>query len=260
LLREADNYPSFKVPNGARQQLLRSSRDAQGVADSFRTAMAPARPVQSVAGWFFDALTGATPAVAAPTLAMRQAGGQYAGGSFVDSGKNSAAFRGLPDYGGLARVVSLGEGGFNSFNTGTTASAGSMNLTGMTIGQVRQLQRSGRVSAVGFAQWMPHGQLDRAMEAAGLTPSDQFSPANQVKMFWGYVLRSNKQPALREYLWGRSSNLDAAHRALANEWAGIQGPSGLGHYDGDSAGNRASVKAEQARQALIAARRAISGR
>ena len=178
----------------------------------------------------------------------------------MDSGKNSAAFRGLPDYGGLARVVSLGEGGFNSYNTGTTSSAGSMNLTGMTIGQVRQLQRSGRVSAVGFAQWMPHGQLDRAMEAAGLTPSDQFSPANQVKMFWGYVLRSNKQPALREYLWGRSNNLDAAHRALANEWAGIQGPSGRGHYDGDSAGNRASVKAEQARQALIAARRAITGR
>ena len=260
LLREADNYPSFTIPNGARQQLLRSSRDAQGVADSFRTAMAPARPVQSVAGWFFDALTGATPAVAAPTLAMRQGGGRNGGGPFMDSGKNSAAFRGLPDYGGLARVVSLGEGGFNSYNTGTTSSAGSMNLTGMTIGQVRQLQRSGRVSAVGFAQWMPHGQLDRAMNAAGLTPNDQFSPANQVKMFWGYVLRSNKQPALREYLWGRSNDLTAAHKALANEWAGIQGPSGRGHYDGDSAGNRASVKAEQARQALIAARRAITGR
>lgn len=176
------------------------------------------------------------------------------------SGKNSAAFRGLPDYGGLARVVSLGEGGFNSYNTGTTASAGTMNLTSMTIGQVRQLQKQGRVSAVGFAQWMPNGQLDKAMTAAGLTPGDTFNPANQVKMFWGYVLRSNKQPALREYLWGRSNNLDAAHRAIAGEWAGLQGPSGRGAYDGDSAGNYATVKAAQVRQALIEARRAITGR
>lgn len=70
LLREAGNYPSFTIPNDARQQLLRSSRNAQGVADSFRTAMAPARPVQSVAGWFFDALTGTAPAMAAPNLAQ----------------------------------------------------------------------------------------------------------------------------------------------------------------------------------------------
>jgi len=85
LLREADNYPSFSIPNDARQQLLRSSRDAQGVADSFRTAMAPARPVQSIAGWFFDALTGATPAVAAPNLAMRQGGSRDGGGPFMGS-------------------------------------------------------------------------------------------------------------------------------------------------------------------------------
>jgi hypothetical protein len=107
---------------------------------------------------------------------------------------------------------------------------------------------------------MPNGQLDKAMTAAGLSSADQFSPANQVKMFWGYVLQSNKQPALREYLLGRSDNLNAAHTALANEWAGMQGPSGRGHYDNDKAGNFASVKAEKVRRALIAARRAISGR
>lgn len=262
LLRQLDAYPSFQLPSDARQQLLRSSRGAQGITDSSRTASAgKPRPVEMAAMWFFDALTGARPSMAG-TLPPLQGGGRNGGGPFMasSSGKNSAAFRGLPDYGGLARVVSLGEGGFNSYNTGTTASAGTMNLTSMTIGQVRQLQKQGKVSAVGFAQWMPHGQLDKAMTAAGLTPRDTFSSANQVKMFWGYVLRSNKQPALREYLWGRSNNLDAAHRAIAGEWAGLQGPSGRGHYDGDSAGNRASVKAAQVRQALIDARRAITGR
>ena len=262
LLRQLDAYPSFQLPSDARQQLLRSSRGAQGITDSSRTASAgKPRPVEMAAMWFFDALTGARPSMAG-TLPPLQGGGRNGGGPFMasSSGKNSAAFRGLPDYGGLARVVSLGEGGFNSYNTGTTASAGTMNLTSMTIGQVRQLQKQGKVSAVGFAQWMPHGQLDKAMTAAGLTPGDTFNPANQVKMFWGYVLRSNKQPALREYLWGRSNNLDAAHRAIAGEWAGLQGPSGRGHYDGDSAGNWASVKAAQVRQALIDARRAITGR
>ena len=265
LLREAGNYPTFSIPSDARQRLLRSSNDAQGMADAMRVASSAKGAVQTAGGWILDALMGTAPAVAAPTAATMsplrvRAGGRNGAAPFADSGKNSAAFRGLPDYGGLARVISLGEGGFNSYNTGTTASAGSMNLTGMTIGQVRQLQKQRRVSAVGFAQWMPDGQLDKAMNAAGLTYDDQFSPANQVRMFWGYVLRSNKQPALREYLWGRSNDLEAAHKAIANEWAGVQGPSGRGHYDGDSAGNRASVKAEQVRRALIAARRDISGR
>ena len=262
LLQQLDAYPDFQLPADARQQLLRSSRGAQGITDAARTASGgKPRPVEMAAMWFFDALTGARPSMAG-TLPPLQGGGRNGEGPFMAraSGENSAAFSGLTNYGDLARVVSLGEGGFNSYNTGTTASAGTMNLTSMTIGQVRQLQKQGRVSAVGFAQWMPHGQLDKAMTSAGLTPSDTFSPANQVKMFWGYVLRSNKQPALREYLWGRSNNLDAAHRAIASEWAGLQGPSGRGNYDGDSSGNYATVKAALVRQALIDARRAISGR
>jgi hypothetical protein len=44
------------------------------------------------------------------------------------------------------------------------------------------------------------------------------------------------------------------------EWAGVAGPSGRGYYDGDKAGNRASVSAERVRQALIQARKQISGR
>jgi hypothetical protein len=260
LLREAENFPTYKIAPDVRKRLLRSSRDAQGVIGAERAAAAPPSPIASTMGWFFNALTGTTAATAAPMVAMREGGSRNGGGPFMDRGNTRGGFGGQGDPGGLASLISSGEGGFNSFNRGTTGSAGTMNLTSMTIGQVRQLQRSGRVSAVGFAQWMPSGQLDKAMTAAGLSSADQFSPANQVKMFWGYVLQSNKQPALREYLLGRSDNLNAAHTALANEWAGMQGPSGRGHYDNDKAGNFASVKAEKVRRALIAARRAISGR
>lgn len=163
------------------------------------------------------------------------------------------------DHGGLAALISSGEGGFNSVNYGTTGSGRQINLTSMSIGQVERMQSAGQVFAVGFAQWVP-GNLTKARLAAGLSPGAPMSPGNQQKMFWAYVLNSDKQPALREYLAGRSNNLDAAHRALAGEWAAIQGPSGRGAYDGDSAGNMASIGAAKVRQALIRARQSITRR
>ena len=257
LLQQADFYPNdVRLSPAQRSQLSRNGQQAragqnyaQQVAAMYRNSSSP---LAAAGTWLLNAMTGTAPAYAGGMPRITPGGG-------VMSGPTTTAFAGGNDYGGLARLISSGEGGFNSYNTGTTASAGTMNLTGMTIGQVRQLQRQGRVSAVGFAQWMPHGQLDKAMKAAGLPASAPFSPANQLKMFWAYVLNSDKQPALRDYLTGVSNDLNAAHAAIANEWAGLQGPSGRGHYDGDSAGNKASVKAAAVRQALIKARQAIAG-
>jgi hypothetical protein len=163
------------------------------------------------------------------------------------------------DHGGLAALISSGEGGFNSVNYGTTGSGRQIKLTSMSIGQVERMQSAGQVFAVGFAQWIP-GNLTKARMAAGLPPGAPMSPANQQKMFWAYVLNSDKRPALRDYLAGRSNNLNAAHRALADEWAAVQGPSGRGSYDGDSAGNMASLGAAKIRQALIRARQSITRR
>ena len=44
------------------------------------------------------------------------------------------------------------------------------------------------------------------------------------------------------------------------EWAGVVGPSGRGYYDGDKAGNRASVESQRVRDSLIAARKQFSGK
>ena len=85
LEREAGAYPEFKIPPAARNQLLRSSRDAAGVADATRqVAMLDARPVQTVAGWFFNAITGTAPAMAA-NFNPAQGGGRNGRGPFMRS-------------------------------------------------------------------------------------------------------------------------------------------------------------------------------
>jgi len=171
------------------------------------------------------------------------------------------------DYGGLASLISSGEGGFNSVNRGTAGDTPQgMNLTSMRIGDVQQLQRrynetKGRegVFAVGFAQWVSDGQLDMAVKAAGLGPNDKMTPENQLKMFWAYVLNSNKRPALRDYLLGKNNDLLKAHREMALEWAAVAGPEGYGYYDNDKAGNKASLEAKRVQQALREARKQIAG-
>lgn len=169
---------------------------------------------------------------------------------------------GAGDFGGLAKLTSSGEGGFNSINYGTTGSAAQMNLTSMSIGEVLQKQESGQIGAAGFAQWVVPPQsktsnLRGAMNAAGLAPSAKMTPENQLKMFWAYILNTNKRPALRDYLLGKNNNLDAAQEAFAFEWAAAPGVDGKGKYDGDKAGNRASISSIKLRQALLNARREL---
>lgn len=175
---------------------------------------------------------------------------------------------GAGDYGGLAALTSSGEGGFNSVNRGTADDTPQgMNLTSMRIGDVQQLQRrynetKGRegVFAVGFAQWVSDGQLDMAVKAAGLGPNDKMTPENQLKMFWAYILNTNKRPVLRDYLLGKNNDLLKAHREMSLEWAAIQGPEGRGYYDNDKAGNFASIQAKRVQQALREARKQLSAR
>jgi hypothetical protein len=271
----------INVPPAAMKRL---NDQSSAITTPQRHLVAMAAQGQSALGaaarWAMDAATGAQPASAAEwprfgarsaapgqfTISMRARGGAGpamggggwdGGGPFMGSGGGGSGWSG--DHGGLASLISSGEGGFNSVNYGTTGSGRQINLTSMSIGQVERMQSAGQVFAVGFAQWVP-GNLAKARMAAGLSPDASMSPGNQQKMFWAYVLNSDKQPALREYLTGRSNNLDAAHRALAGEWAAIQGPSGRGAYDGDSAGNMASIGAAKVRQALIRARQSITRR
>ena len=167
---------------------------------------------------------------------------------------------GAGDYGGLASLISSGEGGFNSINRGTAGDTPQgMNLTSMSIGEVEKLQNKNQVFAVGFAQWIP-GNLAMARGAAGLSPNEKMTPENQLKMFWSYILNTNKRPVLRDYLLGKNNDLLKAHREMSLEWAAVAGPSGRGAYDNDSAGNMASIEAKRIQQALREARKQLSAR
>jgi hypothetical protein len=167
---------------------------------------------------------------------------------------------GAGDYGGLASLISSGEGGFNSINRGRAGDTPQgMNLTSMSIGEVEKLQNKNQVFAVGFAQWIP-GNLAMARGAAGLSPNDKMTPENQLKMFWSYILNTNKRPVLRDYLLGKNNDLLKAHREMSLEWAAVAGPSGRGAYDNDSAGNMASIEAKRIQQALREARKQLSAR
>ena len=171
---------------------------------------------------------------------------------------SQSSISGANDYGGLLKLISSGEGGYNSYNTGVAGEdTGPRPLSKMRLGDVQKLQRNGTVSAVGIAQWMPDGQLDMAIKAAGLGPNDIFSPENQQKMFWAYVLNTNKRPALKNYLMGKSNDLRSAHQALADEWAAVKGPNGVGSHEGGPGKNKASLDHRQISAALMAARKAI---
>lgn len=163
---------------------------------------------------------------------------------------------GTGDFGGLAKLTSSGEGGFNSVNYGTTSSGTQINLTSMSIGEVEKLQTKGQVFAVGFAQWIP-GNLAMARGAAGLSPTDKMTPENQLKMFWAYILNTNKRPDLRDYLLGKHNDLNRAQEAFASEWAAAPGVNGKGKHDNDAAGNLATIDSTKLRQALLNARREL---
>ncbi len=138
-----------------------------------------------------------------------------------------------------------------------------MNLTSMRIGDVQQLQRrfnqtKGRegVFAVGFAQWVSNGQLDMAVKAAGLGPDDKMTPENQLKMFWAYILNTNKRPTLRDYLLGKNNDLNAAQEDFAWEWAAAPGLDGKSKH-GRVGRNAANIDAIKLRRALMNARREL---
>ena len=169
------------------------------------------------------------------------------------------------DFGGVAELTSSGEGGFNSVNTGKANDfPKGMPLTSMRIGDIQKLQKrynatKGRegVFAVGFAQWVSTGQFDMAVKSAGLGPDDLLTPENQLRMFWSYILKSDKRPDLRDYLLGKHNDLNRAQEAFAFEWAAAPGVNGKGKYDNDDAGNKATIDRTKLRTALVAAKREL---
>ena len=96
----------------------------------------------------------------------------------------------------------------------------------------------------------------QAVRESGLSDDTLFTPEVQTRLALQLILGGKKRKELTDYLYGRSDDIDAAEAAASNEWAAVKGPGGKGAYDGDSAGNYASVSV---RDLLPAMRNEVMG-
>jgi peptidoglycan hydrolase-like protein with peptidoglycan-binding domain len=160
----------------------------------------------------------------------------------------------------LGRLIGSGEGGYNSYNRGVAGDArgAQIDFSQMTVAEVMRRQdlplgNPDRLLAVGKYQFVPD-TLEETVRALGIDRNAKFTPQLQEKMFADYLI-DEKRPEVKAYITGKTggaAGLDSAQHALALEFASIGTPrnGGRGVYDGDSAGNLASISPAQTERVL----------
>lgn len=162
----------------------------------------------------------------------------------------------------LSNLIGRGEGDYNSYNRGNAGDAGRpINLTDMTVGEIIRRQHlphndPSYLFAVGKFQMVgpPANTMTETVRALGIDSNAKFTPDLQERMFANYLI-DGKRPAVNDYITGKSNGaagLEKAQHALALEFASVGDPrkGGRGAYDGDSAGNSASIKVHETASAL----------
>ena len=161
-----------------------------------------------------------------------------------------------PVSGSLTALVAKhesGRKGYNAYNTGSVGQGSkNLDLSAMTVGDLKKLQalpkgHADRVFAAGKYQIIPN-TLREAQAAMGFSDSDKFTPELQDRIMTDFLIGKKRKP-LMNYIKGKSDNLAGAEDALAQEFASFKASSGKGWYDGDKAGNRASVSGKAQIQA-----------
>ena len=149
-------------------------------------------------------------------------------------------------------MIAKGEGDWNAVNRGRAGDTpgGLQWLLGHTcekllIADLIELQRQGRIYAIGRYQFIPSTLLVALEHADDVSPRDFFTPEVQNRLLLALLRR--KRPEIWEYLTG-NGNVDAALDALSREWASIGTANGGTYYWGTS--NRAHITRDEARVAL----------
>ena len=157
----------------------------------------------------------------------------------------------------VANVLARGEGNWNSVNRGSAgdtpggiASVTGKNFSDLTVGQVKNLQRT-QVYAVGRYQMIP-STLAYAVSKAGVDANERFTPQLQNRLL--QALLNHKRPSIGGYIRGEHGSINLALRAMALEWASVAWIDGRSYYSGRG-GNRAHVTRHEAAIALKEARR-----
>lgn len=156
--------------------------------------------------------------------------------------------------GGLEDVIAKGEGSYDSVNLGQRGGYKSAKrpLESMTVKQVMDAQARGEFNAAGRYQLIK-GTMADAVKAMGLKGDEKFDKGLQDRIFKEYLI-SVKQPAIGDYISGKSGDLNGAVKAASREWASVENPdTGRSYYDG-VANNKASTSAAEVAAALEKAR------
>lgn len=160
----------------------------------------------------------------------------------------------------LGRLIGSGEGGYNSYNRGVAGDArgAQIDFSQMTVAEIMRRQDlpagdPNRLFAVGKYQFTPD-TLEEAINQTGVDRNARFTPQLQEKLFADYLI-DEKRPSVRAYITGEATGpqaLERAQHALALEFASVGTPrnGGRGAYDGDSAGNMASITTAETATAL----------
>lgn len=175
--------------------------------------------------------------------------------------------------GSLASVIGKGESrndptAYNKFVDGKLVSGKGETvdgraITSMTVGEISEQQKAGKLHAVGRFQ-MIGSTLRGAIQAGEVNINDVFDENTQNKLF-DYLLK--KRPAARAYLTGENNNVEEAVEALSKEWAAIGVPydmrgnkrqvkKGESYYAGDGV-NRATISPESVIEALERDRKTV---
>jgi hypothetical protein len=136
----------------------------------------------------------------------------------------------------LFSTISRGEGGINSYNTGTAGSQAGYTppkpISKMTVGEIMDAQASKSLFAVGKYQIIP-GTMKEFVQNMGISRDDVFNEETQDK-FKEYAV-NYKRPSVGKFLTGAAgSSLEKAQLALAAEFASVGVPRDMkkGEYNG----------------------------
>jgi hypothetical protein len=177
-----------------------------------------------------------------------------------DASNTGGGQTGGSKYQELASTIVKGEGGLNSVNRGNAGDTpgGSKSIFGkdlseMTVGEIMQAQKEGRVSAVGKYQFIPT-TLAGAVSYTKTPLNTKFNSETQNKLF-DYLI-DVKRPEIGAYISGKSNDRRTAIQQLSREFAsvGLEYPEagrirGQSRYAG-TGGNRASISPELAGSTL----------
>ena len=165
------------------------------------------------------------------------------GGNVVASGAPS-----------LSGVIAKGEshgGDYNAVNLGRKKGnkSGKADLTTKTINQVLAMQKAKEFNAAGKYQIIP-STMEELKKKLKLTGNELFDESMQDKM--GAELAFNR-PNFRNFITGKSNNVEAAQQDIANEWSSMPQSNGKGRYDDDGV-NKALHDPKIAKEAIIKAK------